>query len=153
MLGKRMVTFLTILSFSLYLMDINGTNIIQAKKSQEEKRYIICTYNDSELKQVEKEFGKTEDISENGENCLQEKHMTTVELTEGEAEDLADSSGVSFVEEDICVKASSKFVWKNKNMHKRKVKKIKKNKSDTEWNIQMIHAERTGNVKKDKKKK
>ena len=153
MLKKRMVTFLTILSFSLYLMDINGTNIIQAKKSQEEKKYIICTKNDSELKQVEKEFGKTEDINENGEDCLQEKHMTTVELTESEAEDLADSSEVSFVEEDICVKASSKLVWKNKNTHKKKVKKIKKNKSKTEWNIQMIHAENTEKQKKDKKKK
>ncbi len=124
MLKKRMVTFITILSFSLYLMDINGTNMIQAKKSQEEKKYIICTKNSSERKQVEKEFGKTEDINENGGNCLQEKHMTTVELTEGEAEDLADRSEVSFVEEDICVKANSKLVWKNKKMHKKKVKKV-----------------------------
>ncbi len=150
MIRKKLVTFLTALSFCLYYMDINGTDIIQAKNLKEERKYIVCTKNGSELKEVEKEFGKTEEINENGGNCLQKKRMTTVELTESEAEDLADASEVSFVEEDICVKASSRFAWKDKNVHKKKVKRIKKNQSGTEWNIRMIHA---GKAKKDEKKK
>ena len=91
MIRKKLVTFLTALSFCLYYMDINGTDIIQAKNLKEERKYIVCTKNGSELKEVEKEFGKTEEINENGGNCLQKKRMTTVELTESEAEDLRKS--------------------------------------------------------------
>ena len=60
MIRKKLVTFLTALSFCLYYMDINGTDIIQAKNLKEERKYIVCTKNGSELKEVEKEYGKKE---------------------------------------------------------------------------------------------
>lgn len=63
--------------------------------------------------------------------------MIPLVLTEEEAED----PGVAFVEEDVCVRASTGKTERGTEgtgWHKKEVKRIKKNRAAGEWNIWTI---------------
>lgn len=62
--------------------------------------------------------------------------MISLEMTEKEAQRLEKCTNVDFVEEDLCVEGS----WKKH--HKKKIRKLKKNKSQYEWNVRMIGADK-----------
>ncbi len=156
MTGKRIITFLTILSFTLYYAAPDRTGIVRAEKTEPEKKYIVCTNTADELEDMKGKYEETEDINGNGEDCLEENHMVSLELTEDEAEELADAPDVDFVEEDVCVRASDRDTDRGTDgagWHKKEVKKIKKNQSEEEWNIRMIRGDQRKKDKKTKKEK
>lgn len=77
--------------------------------------------------------------------------MIPLVLTEEEAED----PGVAFVEEDVCVRASTgetKRGTDSTKWHKKEVRKIKKNRTAEEWNIRMIHGDQRKQETKKKRK-
>ena len=155
MIKKKIITFLTILSFLLYYVGLDGVRTTDAKKAEPEKKYIVCTKTVGELEKMEQKYDETEEINGNGEDCLKENFMISLQLTEEEAEELADESQVEFMEEDVYVRAS----MNNKNeeidnagWHKKESKRIKKNQAEDEWNIRMIHGDKVSKNKKKKQK-
>ena len=82
--------------------------------------------------------------------------MVPLALTEEEAEELAEDPGVAFVEEDVCVRASTGKAERGTEgagWHKKEVRKIKKNRASEEWNIRMIHGDQRKQEKKKVKRK
>lgn len=155
MLRKKIITYLTVLCFCLYYVGLSGVRTTEAKKSEPEKKYIICTKTVGELEKMEQKYDETGDINGNGEDCLKENRMISLELTEGEAEELANESQVEFMEEDVCVGASMNSKNQeinNSGRHKKETKRIKTNQAEDEWNIRMIHGDKVSKNKKIKKK-
>ncbi len=153
--GKRIITYLTVISFCLYYVGSGGVSKTEAKKLEPEKKYIVCTKAAGELEKMEEMYDKTEDINRNGENCLNDNHMISLQLTEDEADELAEESQIEFVEEDVCVRASinnedeeiDRAGW-----HKKECTRIKKNQAEDEWNIRMINGDKVPQNRKMKKR-
>ncbi len=155
MIRKRIVTFLTVLGFGLYYSAPGGTVIAKAGQNIPEKQYIVGMESEDQMEKLEEEKAEcigSEEINANGEDNLKENKMIPLALTEEEAEELTEVPGVEFVEEDVCVRASNVSLWKEKTVHKKKIKIVKENKSKIEWNIRMIHADKQVTKKKTKKK-
>ena len=76
--------------------------------------------------------------------------MTSVALTQNEVKKLEKDADILSVEEDAEVMASSEVI-PDKDIHEKEEKVVEKNESDTEWNMQMIHAD--GKKKKSKMNK
>ena len=155
MLGKRIITYLTFLSFCLYYVGLGGVSKTEAKKLGPEKKYIVCTKAAGELEKMEEMYDKTEDINRNGENCLNKNHIITLKLREDEADELADATQIEFVEEDVCVRASmnnENGTIDNAGWHKKESTRIKKNRAEDEWNIRMINGDKVPRNRMMKKK-
>ena len=146
---RKICSIFAVLSFTVYFVSADVAPMpIKAEKKT--KDYIICTQSEQQVKSLEKEYQSSGEINENGEELLQENHMTSVQMTEREAKELKEEAGVCFVEEDIVVKASAHV---SKKIHEKKVKKIKENKSENEWNIRMIRSDKVKKSDSKRKKK
>ena len=153
MLKKRIIIIMTIISLCLYYSGLNQVIIVYSKNMEKQKNYIVCTKSEQQFHSIQKKYNETEDINQNNENLLEKNHMISLKLTTHEAETLEDTPNINFVEEDANVKASSfrKNIWKDKSIHKKKTEKIKKTKRETEWNLQMIHADKIKRNNKENK--
>lgn len=155
MIRQRIVTCLTTLGFGLYYITLGGAVTVSSEQKVPEKSYIVGMESAEKLEGLEKELAEqseTGEINDNGEGNLKNNYMIPLALTEEKADELAEDPGVAFVEEDVCVRANNLSVWKDKTEHKKKLKVVKRNKSKTEWNIRMIHADKLKKKKKTKKK-
>lgn len=145
-LSKGIISSVTIIAFSLFFITNNASATIQVKKYNEEKKnYIVST---DKIEGIEKQYELSDTINTNGQNNLQENDLVSVHMTEDEAEKLEKKSDVQFVEEDVIVQASAK----NNPFHKKKEKRIKKNNSNIEWNMQMIHGAKKAKKRRKKVK-
>jgi len=145
---RKICSVVTAFSFTVYFAGANVAPMM-VKAEEKTKDYIICAQNEQQVETIEKEFESSGEINENGEELLQENHMTSVQMTESEAKELEEEMGVHFVEEDVVVEGSTHV---QKKFHEKKVKKIKENKSENEWNIRMIRSDKSGKyIKKGKK--
>ena len=110
MIRQRIVTFLTVLSFGLYYIAPGSMVTVRAEQNILEKQYIVGMESADQREELEEEREEqtgTEEINANGEDNLKENNMVPLALTEEEAEELAEDPGVAFVEEDVCVRAST----------------------------------------------
>ena len=146
---RRGMSVFTAFSFVVYFVMGQVTIATQVSAKEKPKDYIICTVNEEQVKQIEKTHTSSGEINGNGEGLLQENEMTSVQMTEKEAEKLAGESGVRFVEEDVIVEASTKTSRYGKE---KKEKKIKENKSEKEWNIRMIRSDKVKKKNKESQK-
>lgn len=146
---RRGMSVFTAFSFVVYFVMGQVTIATQVSAKEKPKDYIICTVNEEQVKEIEKTHTSSGEINGNGEGLLQENEMTSVQMTEKEAEKLAGESGVRFVEEDVIVEASTKTSRYGKE---KKEKKIKENKSEKEWNIRMIRSDKVKKKNKESQK-
>lgn len=137
MLKKRICAIITTFIFCFNYSIADHTIILEAQQKQETKDFIVCTKNAYAIEDVEEEHQRSDQINNNDEGCLEKNNLVSVEMTEEEADRLEKSRNVKFVEEDICVTASRK----GDDWHKKEEKKIKKNQSENEWNVRMIHGD------------
>ena len=82
------------------------------------------------------EDGKT--VNENGQEQLEKNDFASVQLTKEEFNKVRQDNSVKYVEPDALVSACSL----EKAYHAKKKKVYKTNYRDSEWNMQMIHAEK-----------
>lgn len=111
---------------------------------EEKKDYIVST---SKTESLEKRFDLNATVSNNSDELLEENDLTTLELTRSEVQSLNNDPSVEYVEEDVEVAASYSCPMKQ-------LKKsicCKKNKSSTEWNLQMICADKKVKQKRSEK--
>ncbi len=159
MIRQRIVTFLTVLSFGLYYIAPSSMETVRAEQNISEKQYIVGMESADQREVLEEEREEqtgTEEINANGEDNLKDNNMIPLVLTEEEAEELAEDPGVAFVEEDVCVRASTgktKRGTEGAGWHKKEIKRIKKNRAAEEWNIRMIHGDQRKQEKKKEKRK
>ena len=146
---RKICSVVTAFSFTVYFAGANVAPMM-VKAEEKTKDYIICAQSEQQVENIEKEFESSGEINENGEELLQENRMTSVQMTESEAKKMEEEMGVHFVEEDIVVEASTHV---QKKFHEKKVKKIKENKSEHEWNIRMIRSDKAKKLDNNKKKK
>ena len=145
---KRAVSVFTAFTFMVYFAMGQTAPMICVQAKEEQKDYIVCTQSEPQVKSIENGHELSGEINGNGEDLLQENHMTSVQMTEREAEKISEDNDVTFVEEDILVKASA-----GQNTFSKKVKKIKKNESGHEWNARMIRSDRAKEFNKKSGKK
>ncbi len=145
---RKILAIITAVSFMIYCVELDGLSLSQAKRKESKRTFIVCTTNDTELRNLEKQYGESTQVNANEEGHLKENQMVTVSLTESEAEAIEKTSGVCFVEEDILVEANQKSSEKmnEKRIHKKKTKRLKKNKGKAEWNARMIRADQVKQI-------
>lgn len=115
----------------------------QGKQEKGKKDYIVKFKTKTAMKQSTKTYEESTEINQNGEDKLEENKLASLELSGSEAKQLETNQNVEFVEEDKEVSACGEkyFAGKDKKKHKKVEKRHKKNESDVEWNVRMIHAE------------
>lgn len=115
----------------------------QGKQEKGKKDYIVKFKTKTAMKQSTKTYEESTEINQNGEDKLEENKFASLELSGSEAKQLETNQNVEFVEEDKEVSACGEkyFAGKDKKKHKKVEKRHKKNESDVEWNVRMIHAE------------
>ena len=145
--AKKIVAVFTIISFTIYCAGINKIAAIQAKGGPMKQSYLLCAKNRGELKHLAKQYEESHQINTNEEGNLEENGMIALEMTEQEAEALAENPEISSIEKDRTVEANWKSVESRGDVkyNKKKEKRIKRNTGNTEWNARMIRA---GKVKK-----
>lgn len=126
------------------MLSTNFNNIAAAKSERqqivktitkdEKKNYIVAT---RENNNFEKTFVDSNTVNQNEEHFLEKNDLFALELNNSEVKRLEGDSSVQYVEEDVEVEANAFYSVR----HNKKVKQYKKNKSDMEWNIRMIHGE------------
>lgn len=139
---KKIVAVLTIISFIFYCTGVEKLVEVSAKAGEARRAYLIGTKNKAEAERLQRRYDESGQINANEEGNLEENQMAALQMTEQEAQMLAENPAVSFVERDYMVEANSKTSEnrQDKEIHKKKEKKIKKNTGNTEWNVRMIRA-------------
>jgi len=130
---KKVCAIIVALSVSACCIGADTTPMLA--KEEKLRDYIICTQSENQVESIEKEYKESGEINQNAKEFLQGNHMTSVQMTESEAKKIEDEKGVYFVEEDVVMEASTTG---KAGYHKKQVKKIKENTSESEWNIRMI---------------
>jgi len=145
---KKVCAIIVALSVSACCIGADTTPMLA--KEEKLRDYIICTQSENQVESIEKEYKESGEINQNAKEFLQGNHMTSVQMTESEAKKIEDEKGVYFVEEDVVMEASTTG---KAGYHKKQVKKIKENKSESEWNIRMIRSDKVKKLDKKTKKK
>ena len=143
---RRVWSLITAMIFCFNMLVPNGLMVKAAQQtSGNSKNYLIVTKDKETVKQLEKTYDKTDEIGENAQGNLVKNHMTSVALTQNEVKKLEKDADILSVEEDAEVTASSEVI-PDKDIHEKEENVVEKNESDTEWNMQMIHAKSTEDV-------
>lgn len=130
-----------VMSVAVLAVNIVGDNpkaLAKPVVKEKEQNYIVQAVSGSSLSEIEQKFEGADTVNANGEDLLEENNMVSFRLTASEAKELEKENIVKSVEEDSMVSASSV----TKVPHQKKVKVYKQNKKDSEWNMQMIHADK-----------
>lgn len=115
--------------------------IINAENKEVTKTYIISS---NEIEEIVDKYEAVDTVNDNGQELVEENDLAAVRLTETELQNINKDKSVNYVEEDAVVSASTDY----KKPHKKQVKVNPRNNKETEWNMQMIHADKK--VKKSK---
>lgn len=124
-----------------------------AKKPLADQEYIVMTKSEAPLDKIRKNYSESNKINDNKQDFLEENNMISLELSQTEVQELSVDDNIEFIEEDAIVEGSTqnnKIILNEKKPHKKQEKVNKKNRSDHEWNVQMINADK---IKKNKLKK
>lgn len=133
----------------------NTSSIGEKEKKSKERDYIVRTKSKDKLSKIKKKYTESTEINDNSEGLLEGNKMVSVELSGAQVDKLEKDENIKYIEKDVIVEGSTKKVSsktshaiKNKNKHSKKEKRLNKNNSSDEWNVQMIKAE---DVKKNTK--
>lgn len=141
-----------VLTCALSLYSPTYTLLGGAKKKEPKKNYLVQAKTISGVRSIKRTYAKSKLTNDNGEDRMEEDKLVAVRLTEKEYQKLSKKSNVTLIEKDAIVKGSSqKSIHLNK-VHRKKTTKIKKNMSDNEWNLRMIHADNLTFTKEEVKK-
>lgn len=132
--------FLVVLVFTLIFSVILGKS--QIKKSyarylelEEKSNYIVVAKNTSSLAEVEKSYNQVKTSSDEANKTLDENNVLVTEIKLRQANSLEQKEDILVVEEDFTVTASGEIdLYGNTN------------KSDSEWNIDMINGKYGDNM-------
>lgn len=114
-----------------------------AKKPVADREYIVRTKSEAPLDKIRKKYSESNNINDNKQDFLEENNMISLELSRTEIQELSVDDNIEFIEEDAIVEGSTqnnKIILNEKKPHKKQEKVNKKNRSDHEWNVQMINA-------------
>lgn len=110
-----------------------GSPAVASGRKEKAQTYIVKTTTEKKLDDLDTKYEEGETISGLAKDCMKEDNLTTLELTDKEAEALEKDQKVSFVEKDIEVKGSSESSMAEEVESEEK--------GDIEWNMQAIHLE------------
>ncbi len=142
--------FSSIMIFSLVLyvsfFGIQG-NAAEKKKSFSNKDFLVKLKTSENLQKLERRHRKSEKINANSQDMLKRNKLVSLKLSSSELEYLEKSGDIAYAEEDVTVKGSGNVqdnvIAMSKSVHDKKERVIDKNAKRDEWNIQMIHAEKS----------
>lgn len=104
--------------------------------TKEDDRYIVIAKNGKKIKDINNKYEKVNIAGKTSENDIYDNNMTVVSMTGNEAIALQKEDNILRVEKDVTVKGSRKEIT-NREVIKRSVKK-----SEAEWNLQTIKADK-----------
>ena len=143
---KKIVTMTLVIAITGSLMLGNGNfSYVKAavvkttnQKEQEKTDYIVKVKNQNKIDTVKQEYKESNEINENAEGALEDNSMVSVELSNKEVKEIESREDIEFIEKDYSITACQNI---EKKKHDKKEKRLKKNNSDYEWNVRMIHAD------------
>ncbi len=134
-------------------VDMSEANTVEpvVKEEKETKGktdYIVRTKTKKKLTKVNKKYVGSTEINDNGQNLMEDNKMTSLKLSDAQADKLEKDGKVKYIEEDVMVSASGKKVGvkhgkvrKIGERHEKKENRLTKNDSKDEWNVRMIKAD------------
>ena len=157
--ARKICVVITVTAVMMYYSGFGINTVLcketgaSAKKPLADQEYIVRTKSEAPLDKIRKNYSESNNINDNKRDFLEENNMISLELSQTEVQELSVDDNIEFIEEDAIVEGSTqnnKIILNEKKPHKKHEKVNKKNRSDHEWNVQMINADK---IKKNKLKK
>ena len=157
--ARKICVVITVTAVMMYYSGFGINTVLcketgaSAKKPVADQEYIVRTKSEAPLDKIRKNYSESNNINDNKRDFLEENNMISLELSQTEVQELSVDDNIEFIEEDAIVEGSTqnnKIILNEKKPHKKHEKVNKKNRSDHEWNVQMINADK---IKKNKLKK
>ena len=158
-IARKICVVITVTAVMMYYSGFGINTVLcketgaSAKKPLADQEYIVRTKSEAPLDKIRKNYSESNNINDNKRDFLEENNMISLELSQTEVQELSVDDNIEFIEEDAIVEGSTqnnKIILNEKKPHKKHEKVNKKNRSDHEWNVQMINADK---IKKNKLKK
>lgn len=158
-IARKICVVITVTAVMMYYSGFGINTVLcketgaSAKKPLADQEYIVRTKSEAPLAKIRKNYSESNNINDNKQHFLEENNMISLELSQTEVQELSVDDNIEFIEEDAIVEGSTqnnKIILNEKKPHKKQEKVNKKNRSDHEWNVQMINANK---IKKNKLKK
>ena len=158
-IARKICVVITVTAVMMYYSGFGINTVLcketgaSAKKPLADQEYIVRTKSEAPLDKIRKNYSESNKINDNKRDFLEENNMISLELSQTEVQELSVDDNIEFIEEDAIVEGSTqnnKIILNEKKPHKKHEKVNKKNRSDHEWNVQMINADK---IKKNKLKK
>ena len=158
-IARKICVVITVTAVMMYYSGFGINTVLcketgaSAKKPLADQEYIVRTKSEAPLDKIRKNYSESNKINDNKRDFLEENNMISLELSQTEVQELSVDDNIEFIEEDAIVEGSTqnnKIILNEKKPHKKQEKVNKKNRSDQEWNVQMINADK---IKKNKLKK
>lgn len=158
-IARKICVAITVTAVMMYYSGFGINTVLcketgaSAKKPLADQEYIVRTKSEAPLAKIRKNYSESNNINDNKQDFLEENNMISLELSQTEVQELSVDDNIEFIEEDAIVEGSTqnnKIILNEKKPHKKQEKVNKKNRSDHEWNVQMINADK---IKKNKLKK
>ena len=158
-IARKICVVITVTAVMMYYSGFGINTVLcketgaSAKKPVADQEYIVRTKSKAPLDKIRKNYSESNKINDNKRDFLDENNMISLELSQTEVKELSVDDNIELIEEDAIVEGSTqnnKIILNEKKPHKKHEKVNKKNRSDHEWNVQMINADK---IKKNKLKK
>ncbi len=158
-IARKICVVITVTAVMMYYSGFGINTVLcketgaSAKKPVADQEYIVRTKSKAPLDKIRKNYSESNKINDNKRDFLEENNMISLELSQTEVKELSVDDNIELIEEDAIVEGSTqnnKIILNEKKPHKKHEKVNKKNRSDHEWNVQMINADK---IKKNKLKK
>ena len=158
-IARKICVVITVTAVMMYYSGFGINTVLcketgaSAKKPLADQEYIVRTKSEAPLDKIRKNYSESNKINDNKRDFLEENNMISLELSQTEVKELSVDDNIELIEEDAIVEGSTqnnKIILNEKKPHKKQEKVNKKNRSDHEWNVQMINADK---IKKNKLKK
>lgn len=158
-IARKICVAITVTAVMMYYSGFGINTVLcketgaSAKKPLADQEYIVRTKSEAPLDKIRKNYSESNNINDNKQDFLEENNMISLELSQTEVQELSVDDNIEFIEEDAIVEGSTqnnKIILNEKKPHKKQEKVNKKNRSEHEWNVQMINADK---IKKNKLKK
>lgn len=133
-LGNKIMATALMAAMVVGNIGISGPQVSKAETNMKSASYIVKTEQTEEILQ---KYGTSDTISDNAANLAEKNDLVSVQMSEDELQEAKGKKQIEFVEEDAMVSACTE----EKEAHEKELIVHKTNTKDTEWNMQMIHAE------------
>lgn len=127
---KRIVAMMLTLTMLTGYGVSNCENASKVNACEKHKNYIIQTSSDKDMEKTLEKYDKIETVAESIDDSLKQENLASVALTKSEVDHLKKGKNIVAIERDNIVKAAKA----------EKVKKIKLEDIDLEWNRRIIRS-------------